>query len=91
MDWRMDRLRDTAQQWLASGRPAMVVQVLATQGSVPREAGTRMLVDAQQALGTIGGGHLELQAITTARQRLADGARDALDQAVALGPTLGQC
>jgi xanthine dehydrogenase accessory factor len=91
MDWRMDRLRDTAQQWLAGGRPAMVVQVLATHGSVPREAGTRMLVDAQQALGTIGGGHLELQAITTARQRLAEGAHAALDQAVALGPTLGQC
>jgi xanthine/CO dehydrogenase XdhC/CoxF family maturation factor len=33
---------------------------------VPREAGTRMLVAADGA-GTIGGGHLELQAIARAR------------------------
>lgn len=90
MDWRMDRLRDTAQQWLAGGRPAMVVHVLATRGSVPREAGTRMLVDAQQALGTIGGGHLELQAIADARRLLAEGGGEVL-RSIALGPTLGQC
>jgi xanthine dehydrogenase accessory factor len=87
----MDSLRDTARRWLAEGRAAMVVEVLSTQGSVPREAGTRMLVEAQAALGTIGGGHLELQAIATARERLAAGARDPFEQHVALGPALGQC
>jgi xanthine dehydrogenase accessory factor len=87
----MDRLLEIARQWRRHGRRAMVVEVSATRGSVPREAGTRMLVDEHEARGTIGGGHLELQAIATARQRLAAGVAEPLDQQVALGPTLGQC
>jgi xanthine dehydrogenase accessory factor len=83
-------LRDAALGWQAAGRAAVVVQVLSARGSVPRDAGTRMLVSLHEVLGTLGGGHLELQAITTARQLLADG-RAAHDQQVALGPTLGQC
>src|SRR5574340_1248436 len=47
-------LRDTAWRWLFAGRPAMQVQVRATQGSAPREAGTRMLVAADAVAGTIG-------------------------------------
>ncbi len=49
-----------------------------------------MLVDAAQALGTIGGGHLELQAVAHARRLLGDTATPR-EQAVALGPTLGRC
>lgn len=84
-------LRATARAWLAAGRPAMEVLVLEHRGSVPREAGTRMLVAADAVAGTIGGGHLELQAIERARQRLADGPTAVDDRAVALGPSLGQC
>jgi xanthine dehydrogenase accessory factor len=69
----------------------MEVLVIEHRGSVPRETGTRMLVAADAVAGTIGGGHLELQAIERARQRLADGATAADDWAVALGPSLGQC
>ena len=82
-------LRTTAVQWRAEGRPAVVVEITATQGSVPREAGTRMLVAAEAVLGSIGGGHLELQAISTARAVLQEGAPRL--QHVALGPSLGQC
>ena len=64
-----------ALQWQAAGRAAIVVEVGATKGSVPREAGTRMLVAADAVLGSIGGGHLELQAITTARALLPRGGR----------------
>lgn len=84
-------LRATAQAWLDGGRPAMEVLVLEHRGSVPREAGTRMLVAADAVAGTIGGGHLELQAIERARRRLAEGATAPDDWAVALGPSLGQC
>ncbi|MCU0929382.1 MAG: xanthine dehydrogenase accessory protein XdhC [Burkholderiaceae bacterium] len=84
-------LRATAQAWLDSGRAAMEVLVLEHRGSVPREAGTRMLVAADEVAGTIGGGHLELQAIERARRRLADVATGVDDWAVALGPSLGQC
>lgn len=83
-------LQATALRWRAEGRAAVVVEVARTQGSVPREAGTRMLVAADEATGTIGGGHLELQAITDARSLLAGGAV-ARQQHIALGPTLGQC
>jgi len=49
-----------------------------------------MLVAADTVAGTIGGGHLELQAIQRARAMLAAGAGPE-DRAIALGPTLGQC
>ena len=42
-------------------------------------------------LGTIGGGHLELKAITSARAMLARGASAREQQSFALGPSLGQC
>ncbi len=90
-DGMHDPLKAAARAWLAAGRPAMVVQVLSTRGSVPRGAGTRMLVAADVVTGTIGGGHLELQAIDRARALLAGGLTAPQDQAIALGPTLGQC
>jgi len=88
-------LRQAALAWRAAGRPTVVVEVTSHRGSVPREAGTRMLVAADEVLGTIGGGHLELQAIAQAREMLtgAPVAPDepALEQSLALGPSLGQC
>jgi xanthine dehydrogenase accessory factor len=87
----LDTLKHQAAAWLRADRPAMLVQVLEARGSVPREAGTRMLVATDAVAGTIGGGHLELQAISRARQALAAGTTGAVDWGVALGPTLGQC
>ena len=54
--------------------PACLVTVESTQGSVPREVGAWMALFMGQtpALGTIGGGHLELQAMQEARERLAE-------------------
>jgi len=82
-------LKALAAAWLAAGRTAVVVQVAQARGSVPRAAGTRMLVAGDDVAGTIGGGHLEQQAIARARSRL--GRTDTLEQPIALGPTLGQC
>jgi xanthine dehydrogenase accessory factor len=92
----MPDLRARAIAWRTEGRAAVVVEVGATRGSVPREQGTRMLVAADEVLGTIGGGHLELQAIEQARGLLREAAamRDsagAQTRHVALGPSLGQC
>lgn len=84
-------LHDTARQWLAEGQPAVVVDVVASRGSVPREAGTRMLVCAHTAAGTIGGGHLEWQAVADARRLLAGDDTVKTTQRIALGPSLGQC
>lgn len=66
-----DDPRAAARACLARGEPAVVVEVLQARGSVPRGRGTRMLVTAAAVAGTIGGGHLELKAIASARQRLA--------------------
>jgi hypothetical protein len=52
-------------------QPLCWVQVQATRGSVPREEGAWMAVFADEVMGTIGGGHLEWQAIAQARQLLA--------------------
>ena len=66
-DW-IDALGD----FRAQKRPCVVVVVTDVRGSAPREAGTRMLVDADGELahGTIGGGQLELQALDHARSLL---------------------
>jgi xanthine dehydrogenase accessory factor len=69
---------------------AVLVTVEATQGSAPRDAGAWMGVFASDVVGTIGGGHLEFQAIGAARRRLAGAAGEAV-QSYALGPSLGQC
>ncbi len=102
------RLRELAQR-LAVGGPdpapgagddAMIVQVLETRGSAPREAGACMLVRSHDSHGTIGGGHLEWQAIGRARAHLDAAARTGrpgrgasgwIRESVALGPSLGQC
>jgi xanthine dehydrogenase accessory factor len=87
-------LRATAIEWLTRHRPAIVVEVTAHKGSVPRETGTLMLVAADEVVGTIGGGHLELRAIQEAQRMLAGGdSAAAVPQVrhIALGPSLGQC
>lgn len=73
-----------------AGQPAVLVTVQAHRGSVPREAGAWMAVFAQDAVGTIGGGHLEFQAMAHARQCLSGAAGEATVR-YALGPSLGQC
>lgn len=88
-----DDVAATALSWQAQRRPAVVVEVAAARGSVPRGAGTRMLVAADAVVGSVGGGHLELKAIGHARALLHGVARaEAVErERFALGPALGQC
>jgi xanthine dehydrogenase accessory factor len=84
-DWISFLLNATQRQ-----ETAIVITVASTRGSVPREAGTKMVVTATEVNGTIGGGHLEFRAIDIARDIIAaDGAR-AMHR-FPLGATLGQC
>jgi xanthine dehydrogenase accessory factor len=69
---------------------AILVTVHASRGSVPREKGAWMAVFAEGIVGTVGGGHLEFQAMAQARQRLQGRTGDAVIR-YALGPALGQC
>ena len=70
---------------------AVLVSVKSTQGSVPREVGAWMGIFAGGAsVGTVGGGHLEFEAIQIARQALGGEVLEPLRR-FALGPSLGQC
>ena len=79
--------------YLLADQPAVLVQIESTQGSVPRDAGTWMAVFADELICTIGGGHLEHEAIAHARTQLAASnfALAVHRQRFALGPSLGQC
>jgi xanthine dehydrogenase accessory factor len=70
--------------------PAVEILVVKTQGSAPREAGTRMWVSAVETRGTIGGGNLEYSALKIAREMLLSG-ETKRERRFALGDSLGQC
>ncbi|MBB1250359.1 xanthine dehydrogenase accessory protein XdhC [Rhizobium sp. G21] len=66
------------------------IEVVSAKGSTPRDAGAFMLVGAASIHGTVGGGHLEFDAIDLARAMLNDGrAEQRMD--FTLGPDTGQC
>jgi xanthine dehydrogenase accessory factor len=70
---------------------AALVTVLATEGSAPREAGTKMVVWRDGQSGTIGGGNLEHRAADQARRMLSSGQAYFAIQDYPLGPLLAQC
>ncbi len=69
--------------WLAAvaqlrhdGRYGVLITVSSARGHTPREAGAKMVVGADHAWGTIGGGNVEESAIEAARELIASGATD---------------
>jgi xanthine dehydrogenase accessory factor len=70
----MDILRLAAEH-VDRGAPCALVTVIRTSGSVPRHAGSKMLVGGGGDLlgGTIGGGEMENRAIQLAQAAIADG------------------
>ena len=75
---------------VTSDGPAVLVELAAVRGSVPRDAGAWMLVSEGDVAGTIGGGQLEYLAIDHARRMLRQ-LDTASDLDVPLGPEIGQC
>ncbi len=73
------------------GEPCVMVTVLEDRGSVPRDAGTKMLVTRDELVATIGGGHLEHLATDMARDMIASGDRRMKVEHFNLGARLGQC
>jgi len=72
------------------GEASVLVTVVAARGSAPRAAGAKMVVSRDAIAGTIGGGHLELQAIGIGRDMLS-GAMSGTLRRFPLGAALGQC
>ena len=71
--------------------PCVWIAVAAVRGSTPRAEDAGMVVTADRACGTIGGGHLELKALELAREWLRLGKTSAMCRHYPLGPALGQC
>ena len=83
-------------EWLAAlaeadraGEACVLVTVVRTAGSVPREAGAKMVVTRHDQADTIGGGALEHGCVAHARSLLGGGSPVTRD--FPLGPALGQC
>ncbi len=58
----------------SSGESVALATVVQTQGSMPRHAGSKMLIYADsRTVGTVGGGAMEAEVIQTALATLADG------------------
>jgi xanthine dehydrogenase accessory factor len=81
----------TLRSALSAEARAVVITVAAARGSTPREAGAKMIVTAKTVQGTIGGGHLEFEAIRIAREALEFSAHDAWLARFPLAARLGQC
>lgn len=71
--------------------PCVLITVAGVRGSAPREAGASMLVSSDQVIDTIGGGHLEWEAIAEARARLLTDQTSPALRRYALAASLGQC
>lgn len=73
------------------GEAYVLVTLIGTRGSTPRESGTKMVVVAEHSFDTIGGGHLEFKAIARARELLCGDQDGQHLEQYALGASLGQC
>ncbi|MBB5576450.1 MULTISPECIES: xanthine dehydrogenase accessory protein XdhC [Rhizobium] len=81
--------RSDFRAFLATRPSSILIEIVETQGSTPREAGTFMLVSERAIWGTIGGGQFEFLAIQNARELLAGNGVELMD--IPLGPEIGQC
>jgi xanthine dehydrogenase accessory factor len=82
------RIRETIERHGSAG----LISVVGAAGSVPREAGARIVLRPDgDFFGTIGGGRLEYEAIAAARTALSAGRGRAQIRDWPLGPNLGQC
>ena len=87
----MIRWSDALAQCQRSDIAHVLVTVIGTAGSVPRNSGTKMLVTADELFDTIGGGNLELHAIEHARQLIDEQVTGQRLVKYPLAAVLGQC
>ena len=69
----------------------VIVTILSVEGSAPRQAGTKMVVDQDRCFDSIGGGNLEHSAISLARELIHSGQSMVMKKSFTLGSDLTQC
>ena len=74
-----------------ANEPCVIVTIFSAKGSTPRAIGSKMLVSAADNFLSIGGGHLEHQAIKLAKDMLQQRTRQSFIKSFSLGASLGQC
>lgn len=83
------RILDELADAIAAGRPVVLATIVSTKRSVPRHAGTKMLVyEGAEQTGTIGGGELEARVVADALEALASG-KTRLEQYALVDPDQG--
>jgi xanthine dehydrogenase accessory factor len=87
----MTRWGDALATLQQRGDAYVIVTVIGTRGSTPRETGSKMIVTAEHSYDTIGGGHLEFVAIAHARELLGEDRDSQSLEQYPLGASLGQC
>src|SRR6478609_8653492 len=66
MDWL-----SAVAQLRSDGLPGVLVTVIRVRGHAPRNAGAKMVVGADHAWGSVGGGNLEEAAVRRGRELIA--------------------
>jgi xanthine dehydrogenase accessory factor len=89
---------ESARHWgeavsacVAAGEAYVLVTLLGTRGSTPRDSGSKMVITATACHGSIGGGELEYRAQARALALLEAGVDVQRLENVPLGEKLGQC
>lgn len=67
-----------------------LIQIKRVLGSSPRAEGTKMWINSDSQVGSIGGGKLEYLATKKAREMILEDFED-FEMSFSLGPSLGQC
>jgi len=88
---RPQRWYEGIEQCQQCNEAYVLVTVVGAAGSTPRETGSKMVVTAGDCIDTIGGGHLEFDAIKRARALLAEGKPCTSLHSYPLSSSLGQC
>jgi xanthine dehydrogenase accessory factor len=86
-----NRWFDALHQCQRDGTSYVLITLLSSAGSTPRENGAKMLITADSEYDTIGGGHLEYEVSEKARQLLLDNRQQQSIEHYPLSSKLGQC
>jgi len=82
---------NAVNQLASAGEAFVIVTVMGARGSTPRDSGSKMVVTAGSSYCSIGGGHLEFQAMAKARELLLSNSEQQQIEHFPLGAKLGQC
>jgi xanthine dehydrogenase accessory factor len=82
---------DALHQCQHQGQAYVLITVINTAGSTPREMGSKMVVTGESQFDTIGGGHMEFVIIQRARELLVKGIECHQIESFPLASRVGQC